>query len=461
MKSKYSTLKINGMHYVREIKEASGDRIFYILMSPNNKPMKDIHDYLIYRTFKKGDKLNSIKRTVYDLAYIYDYMMFENLIPELMNFKWLHNFIKDYLAVIDQRFRARDCIKRSMLNEIPVRTVFRNNDKINILTKFNCDGASTELITGIVQSVKEYFEYLVTEKYKDIDLDNLFNISEIRADSDLDMTSYTKRVKEVYTINGILVGAGVPIQNSSRYGKSIDSECIFEPVEEDAFLEALKTENPMYRLYFFLLLVTGLREAEGRAIKLFDCPLKGYEFDFSRLDSHLCVLDNDMWMVKVVVDENNPPDLKVKFDKPRNIEISDMTKTLRNMLTEALVYRRMLLKKKRIREHNFLFVNRNGGRLLYKSVYDRFNIILEKSGLGHRKGEGQLTIHSTRHTYATTWISTVQKKNELDVDLDILSRMLGHSSPKVTKTTYMHFFIDQKKEVIRQMEKSKMQRSDS
>ncbi|MFT8348310.1 tyrosine-type recombinase/integrase [Clostridium saccharoperbutylacetonicum] len=459
LESKYAELNIEGMHYVREIKDGEGKRIFYILMSPKNKPIKEVYDYLTYRIIKKGDKLNSIKRTAYDLVYIYDFMMFELLTPELVDFKYLHNFIVNYLSVIDQNFRVKDCIKRSMLTRVPVRNEFRNN-MIKVIDKFNSGGMASETICGIVQTVKEYFEYLAEKKKKDINLDDIFETSLLYPDSNIDMTSYAKRRKEVYTIKGILIGAGIKIRKKSRYGNPIDRECIFEPEEENAFLEALREENPIYRLYFYLLLITGLREAEARAIKYFDCPLNGFEFDFFKLDSHICYLGEDMWRVKVEVDQTNPPDLSVKFDKPREVEISDMTRILKSLLTEVLLYRKLVLKKKRLKEHNFLFINRNGTRLKYKSVYDKFYKILDKAGLEKRKGNGQLTIHSTRHTFASTWIYSIREKKGLDIDLDLLCRTLGHSSPKVTKTTYMHFFTEQKKELNRQMEMARKQRGD-
>ena len=49
-----------------------------------------------------------------------------------------------------------------------------------------------------------------------------------------------------------------------------------------------------------------------------------------------------------------------------------------------------------------------------------------------------VTIHALRHTFATQLIKA-------NVDIKVISQLLGHSSVKITYDTYVHTIVQQKK----------------
>lgn len=79
----------------------------------------------------------------------------------------------------------------------------------------------------------------------------------------------------------------------------------------------------------------------------------------------------------------------------------------------------------------YVISNLNGGQLQGRSVQDVFTDICLDNGI-EPKG-----IHALRHTFATKLI----QKN---VDIGLISKLLGHSSVKITYDTYIHFIEEEK-----------------
>lgn len=112
---KYIAMNINGMHYVRKLKNEN--KVFSgVIVIDNNRPVENVYRYLKYLYELKGYALNSLTRVSYDLCYFLDFMLVNNLDEENINYGDMVQFIEIYLSLIDNRFN----VKRSMLKKISI-----------------------------------------------------------------------------------------------------------------------------------------------------------------------------------------------------------------------------------------------------------------------------------------------------------------------------------------------------
>ncbi|MGB4626806.1 MAG: tyrosine-type recombinase/integrase, partial [Erysipelotrichaceae bacterium] len=84
-------------------------------------------------------------------------------------------------------------------------------------------------------------------------------------------------------------------------------------------------------------------------------------------------------------------------------------------------------------EHNFVFINRNGGKLSNRGVQYLLNKTVKKNNLPL-----QLSPHTLRHSFATHLL-------DAKVDIRIVQELLGHSNLSTTQI-YTHITIDRLKE---------------
>lgn len=464
----YAYLKINGMHYVRELTYADVDKngkkesriAGYLIYDNNNKPVKKAYHYL-KECKKDGYTLNSLKRTAYDLSYFLDFLLFNNIDEELIDYDYFFNFVSEYLTVINPKFKVEDCIERSMLKSIPVLDVYKN-DNVIAQNKNNIDGLKVNTIRKIANTAKDYLIYLKFIRHYDIEVDRIFKIADVSINYETTSGHLYKSYKRIYSTDNIIKNAKLPVINT--FATPVDPEIIFEDYEMDKFFcELKKCLNPSYKLLFYLLSITGMRVSEALALKIFKVEYNGKNINFTKMESDIILEDDSKneWAIDIVIRPNNPDDLKVKFDKPRKIKISDKSKTLRNLLTQVIMFRKLKFNKKSP-NHEFLFVNRSGNRLKYHVVEQRFNAVINEAGLGDRKaGIGErnvkLTIHSFRHTFASKWMY-VRKLQKVDVELDLLSEYLGHSSTEITKAIYIHFYKADYTRLMEQLEASSHQK---
>ncbi|WP_053955753.1 tyrosine-type recombinase/integrase [Inediibacterium massiliense] len=453
MESKYAQLKIDGMHYVREVKDKGGDRGGYLLIDNNNKPVKEVYKYIKYRKKYNGDSINGLKRKVHDLCHFYNFMLFENIDYKLINYECMYKFISEYLIQIDPYIRKNDCIENSMITSISILEEYKN-DKVKVMSKTKTRGLASESIRRIADNVKLYLIYLADILKADINLDDIYiaYATTKKGNEESMLNHIANKIEKVYSAKGIIKAAEIPYK-ANNYITPVEEECIFEKEEEKAFFNELSRSNPMYQLFFYLLSITGLRVSEALALKIYKVDRIRGSFDFNSLVSDVELVNETkcIWKIHIKVDLNNPKDLQIKNNKSRTIEIVDKTKKFESMLKQALIYRDLQEKrKKKVKENPFLFINRNGDRMKYPRTNQKFNEILSKSGLGNRKGRGQLVIHSFRHTFASYWIR-IHRIKGMDVELDLLSRSLGHASISVTMKIYVHFFKEDREELLEKM----------
>ncbi|MBP2636812.1 MAG: integrase [Firmicutes bacterium] len=457
----YEKVKINGLNYVREIKKETRDKgeyepSGYLIISQDNKPIRNAY-YFIKQRVKEGDALNTIKRKCYDLCHLFDFMTVNNIDEELLDNECLLNFIMEYLPRLDSSFKYRDCIEKSMAKEIPVLPQYQS-EKVIAIRKNYVNGFSPQTIVKILTTVKEYLIWLAVSRLANINLDEIFTLVNAPArhkkkgDYLLNHLT-TSEVLQVYSITGLLKRAKIPYKSDKT--TPVEEDVIFQHHERDAFFDALNRKySPSYQLLFYLLSITGLRVTEGLALKI-DFKFDGKEFDFKNSKSDIYISDEkkDKWKIKVVIRADNPPDLSIKNNKPREIMVIDKTKTLQSLLKNALIYRIFKMKKKRI-SHDFLFINERGERLKYHATKKTFDKILVEANLGERTS---LVIHSFRHTFASEWIE-INSLESKDVELAELSNYLGHSSPITTQKVYVHFFKDTRERMVSKMDEARHQK---
>lgn len=452
----YSECKINGLNYVREIKSEDGKYIGYLLIDNNNKPVKDVYNYLEYMKNKHGCSRNTLKRFVYDILYLYDFLLINELDVELFDYSAMKGFINAYLKNINPSFRTRDCIERSMLKKIPLLPDYKCTNVSRLKTEL-AGGLSDTSISRIVSFVRDYFIFLHSEMKRDINLNNLFNYTEEKTCNEEVLLGHLPIVYKGYSARGILKACNINLAKVNKI-KPISEECIFTRQEIQLFFNEVESiSSPAYQLLFYLLDNTGMRVSEALAFKFYGISIGNAGFDLKTMKSQL-VLENekdDLWQANVLIDPNDPPDLRVKNNKERSIPIIDSTGRLKSLVINAIHYRDYIMKKKR-KSHNYLFINRNGERLKQGRTLQHFYEIFTKAGMQKRIGTGQLTIHSLRHTYASEYVSKLKARN-CDVELELLSSILGHSSAKTTKSTYVHFFKEEILELLKRMEKSEKQ----
>lgn len=192
-----------------------------------------------------------------------------------------------------------------------------------------------------------------------------------------------------------------------------------EPFEIENLLTHIKKTNcwHWYHLTQFLIL-SGLRP--GEAVALINPDID---------------LENRIIKVTKTYDSNNKIITTPKTQSSiRDVYIQD---ELLNCIQNILLYSnetRLLTNK----ENNYLFVNPQGNMAEYTS-YCKF--LKENSFVVEGK---QLTPHTLRHTHASLLLAE-------GVNIDTISRRLGHENSKITKEIYLHIT-----EKLKQKDKEKI-----
>lgn len=94
----FSDVKVNGLHYVREIRNQWNERVGYLLVDNRNKPIKSVFKYLQRKRKRDGSSINTVKRICYDLTYFYDYMLIEKMDIETIDYQNMYDFIDSYFT---------------------------------------------------------------------------------------------------------------------------------------------------------------------------------------------------------------------------------------------------------------------------------------------------------------------------------------------------------------------------
>jgi integrase len=176
----------------------------------------------------------------------------------------------------------------------------------------------------------------------------------------------------------------------------------------------------VYRLgyAFILILNTGIRLGEALALR---------ENDFDWAGQRMTI-DTSMSYVK----KRN-----AKEGEPRYhyIEVLPKTKNSRRTLhlnIDAVDAAQRLVELNR--GYEFLLSNAKGNLVTPRNFARTFKCILVKAGIQ------DCGVHTLRHTYASALFRQ-------DIDVKVISELLGHASVEITQDTYIHLLESQKQAV--------------
>ncbi|MBR1442730.1 MAG: tyrosine-type recombinase/integrase [Firmicutes bacterium] len=92
-------------------------------------------------------------------------------------------------------------------------------------------------------------------------------------------------------------------------------------------------------------------------------------------------------------------------------------------------------------DSDYVFTNDFGETIHPDSISQWFNRFIKRKGLKH------ITFHGLRHTAATLLISS-------GVDIETVSRILGHSSSAITSQVYLHSADAIRKDAMKKLDKT-------
>lgn len=168
-----------------------------------------------------------------------------------------------------------------------------------------------------------------------------------------------------------------------------------------------------------IALYTGMRIGEI-------CGLKWSDIDFNEQ-----ILFVRRTIIRVSDENSLDHRTQIIEEKPKTLEsirVIPLAKKLTTFLT-----------KLHAKSNSEYVVNFNGKRIEPRTVSYRYKRILSGSGLDN------FSFHSLRHTFATRCL-------ENGVDVASISRLLGHSSVKMTLDTYTDSMMEKRREAVQKLD---------
>jgi integrase len=204
---------------------------------------------------------------------------------------------------------------------------------------------------------------------------------------------------------------------------------VLDASQAKAFLAHLAKEGHTHEALFKLLLYTGMRLGEARALRWTDINLERMEVEIQRT---LCYVRHEGYF------ENEP--------KTKN---SRRTLILANVVVEALKehHKRQLLHITRRykdgaswEDKNLVFPGPSGNYRAESGIEQSLTRLLERAGLP------RIRVHDLRHTAATLALKS-------GINIKSVSLMLGHSDIQITMRRYIHILPDMRQEDIEKLSK--------
>lgn len=207
------------------------------------------------------------------------------------------------------------------------------------------------------------------------------------------------------------------IGNKIKRPKKTEKEVTCFTITEQKKIEQFVLQSKKIKLFGVLLcLYSGLRIGELLALEWTDVNFINCELTIN----------------KTCFDGN----IEGKFTR-----ITDTPKTFNSRRIIPLPKQLLPLLKEQRKKSNSKFVISNGDKIISVRSYQKtFASLLKKIGIEH-KG-----FHSLRHTFATRAL-------ECGMDVKTLSEILGHKSPNITLTRYVHSLMEHKKNMMNKIGK--------
>lgn len=241
----------------------------------------------------------------------------------------------------------------------------------------------------------------------------------------------TNAIMEDYIIKDPMFGFKLPT------GKEcVSTERIISEEDLCQLIDAIK-DNTRFRIIVPILLLTGLRIGELLALKWSDINMENQIIHVKNSVSQKYV-ERDGKIVR----EGPVIGLTKTASSVRELPVSEQVMVLLSLWQEYLDSLPGIAAKQKVnRTIDVIFVNNNGNIMNYNTLYKQLVELLDKHHLKHCG----ILFHKFRHCYATHLLNC-------GVDIDIISKLLGHANIVTTANTYVKVNIAPKIEAVRKHE---------
>lgn len=197
---------------------------------------------------------------------------------------------------------------------------------------------------------------------------------------------------------------------------------VFTMEEERKLLSYINGNK--YEMLLVLDLATGLRVGELVALKWKD------------IDFEKGILKVSKSMTRKYVEMDGKRKLKIEEDTPKTKSSIRSVPIPSNVLCKLKKYKEEQEEFKKeyndiYNDRDYVFANKLGEFIKPDTITKAYCKILREAGISHKK------FHSLRHTYAT-------RLSEIGVPLNVIQKLLGHSSIRMTADIYTHVMDEEK-----------------
>ena len=316
---------------------------------------------------------------------------------EIMEF-WLFNVVKFTRA--DNTLQRYLSVYRHYIHSSPIAEL-RLDKVTNIIiqrmyTQLHSEGKTVSMLKNLNKVLKVFFNYCVKQRYIPYKPCN---------------------------------GVDLPKDNTARdLSKKVDPF-----TDEERELIIASASGYMKTLLSFAF-STGLREGELLGLKLEDIDLIAKTVTVSK-SLKLTYNYTNLTEHQLVTYLGSP-----KTDS--SVRVVPIPEKLIPTLKQHMAEQRMRFRRYSVpRDEQLLFTTTLGTYINPRNMTRSWKRLLDREGIRYRK------FHNIRHTYAT-------KLFELNVDIKIIQKLLGHSSLATTSEIYVHISEDVKADAIARLNES-------
>ncbi|MCY9670419.1 tyrosine-type recombinase/integrase [Paenibacillus alginolyticus] len=445
----YTEKRLEGLHYASFLP----DKNIVSISRPDHTTVHEATSFLISRK-SSGKAINTVRNEANDLKKFLDFMLvWEIQLLESDLLVVLEGFT-DYLQLIRSDVGIEDALEWVTLKAIPLNTWGESEGKVTGIQrdefgKLQRSEISSYSSTSINKMVRTTVKYLLFLKKKSSDYASL-QVNELpHASKKLrGFISSITGGKQVATIDISSITKDVGVKTQYYSLKSLKVDSIFTLEQTDQFIDTASSYQDKFLFNVLRFLGPRASEAAGIWIDPTSLPNNLLRMDYHKAkrlikqgikgDIDFYEKDNKgFWLCKIMDRDN--PDFRAGHKKDgeyREVPWLFSQEGFLNLLYEALRERQILMRNIEV-DHGFLFVSRNrknqGSPITGKSIAKKYENINRQLIREKKIDLSEYSPHTFRHFYATYLLK------KLNIQIDDVSRWLGHISTETTRTTYSHW----------------------
>lgn len=451
----YKSVEVKGFHYVNFIPGTNT----IVIADFNNQILHYPTTYILTKKINQSD-VNTVRGYAADIKKFLDFLMIWNISDlNTVNLRVILEAFIDYLQLLSKFeliMRNKLSIEWSFTNRIKLNTFGESGgtvipvktDNLGNLVVREVSDYPPKTISKIINTIASYLEFLKkrTQKYASLKLEDLpHKLKRIE-----NYKSGTAGPAKIVCVDIAQILHEVGLKGVSKdYIVKLPADAIFNTEEIKELFSVFN--NAQDRLLFTILINFGLRIGEAAGIKLnvSTLPANLLRMDYHQAREHLrnsfiCDLEyvtshgKSFWVCNV--EDRGQQDYRSSYKKhgeQRQIPWLFNQEELLDLILEALRERQVLLRHLNAPDHGFLFVSRNrknrGAPINGKSIEKKYEQNIKKLKLRSGIELNRFSCHTFRHFFATYMLKV------LEIQIDDVSRWLGHSNTETTRTIYSHW----------------------